>query len=902
MGHFVIYTFGNVDALYNILMSIATFFGGGTFLSMVKLAGVTTLLLFLFNAVGITARGNINQSLDLTFFIKFYMAYWLLAVAPAGQVTIIDKMTGVTKVVAVSGGTGNPHVPLGLVLVNSYMSQFFNALINAYETYFETGASGQPGLGYTKSGMAFGSNFVSSANTFTSGNMQFDINLQNYFANCALPIANNVGAITSVAQSGDLLEFFRSNFREQQQVRYVIQLVGTNNTRTTTRCDTAVDNLSSTWTGMTDNVFSHLAKVLGFNDSSTLYGNFIAAGGVTSTQLLGVAGGMAGSVKQAIAMNIAYKAIQSNAMQVNSNALANAAYDAQQFQQYKAGGELSGEMAARITPAMKIFAESLLFMFYPFMVFYCLVTSNFLPFLKYIKFVATVNAIPFVFEVLNACINWYAQIKSSGVVSDGGFTLMNSSNLYSLNANIVAAANYLSMSVPAIAFALIHGSDIAITGLFSHSADPAKSAASSAAAEAGKGNMNLGNSQIDNTSYGNLQANNISRHNSSSDNLTQGNTNRNNLTEGNTSRNNRTEDNISMHQHNTAPTNKHGSAIDQEVLNSGTVLTKSADGSAYMTQQKSNLAIDANIQSAANKQIQHAYNDAASNETRAQQQLTSTLNDSLNFVKQNAVGEIKQKAATLQTALNASASYDGGAVGEAINLLTGLKGQVGAAASSTSLDQATSSAAHSETADAKISKLNATANSYNTAHARTQQLSTLVSDSSSSSSSISPSAANMLVAAAMNVNNGDANKADAWLKNYGNVKNVIDDVAAGGNKYGENIYEYNPSQTATAQGAAGTELNAQLAQQKAANTYNANGSTTNQQTIDKAQAENDGAYYYKASDVQVDSSDSATGNAVSSVMNKLPKTITVSSYSSDKVQTIELQSQTKKTSVPNNKF
>lgn len=887
MGHFVIYTFGNVDAIYNILMSIATFFGGGTFLSMVKLAGVTTLLLFLFNAVGITARGNINQPLDLTFFIKFYMAYWLLAVAPAGQVTIVDKMTGVTKVVAVSGGTGNPHVPLGLVLVNSYMSQFFNALINAYETYFETGASGQPGLGYTKSGMAFGSNFVSSANTFTSGNMQFDTNLQNYFANCALPIANNVGAITSVAQSGDLLEFFRSNFREQQQVRYVVQLVGTNNTRTITRCDTAVDNLSSTWTGMTDNVFSHLAKSLGFNDSPTMYGNFIAAGGVTSTQLLGVAGGMAGSVKQAIAMNIAYKAIQSNAMQVNSNALANAAYDAQQFQQYKAGGELSGEMAARITPAMKIFAESLLFMFYPFMVFYCLVTSNFLPFLKYIKFVATVNAIPFVFEVLNACINWYAQAKSGMAVTDGGFTLMNSSNLYSLNANIVAAANYLSMSVPAIAFALIHGSDIAITGLFSHSSDPAKSAASSAAGEAGKGNMNLGNSQIDNTSYGNLQSNNLSR---------------NNLSENSINRNNISEDNVSMHQHNTAPTNKHGSAIDQQVLNSGTVVTQAADGSKYMSQQKSSLAIDANIQSQASKQIQHAYNDAASNETRAQQQLTSTLNDSLNFVKQNAVGEIKQKAATLQTSLNASASYDGGAVGEVVNLLTGLKVQVGAAASSTSSDQATSSAAHSETADAKISKLNATANSYNTAHARTQQLSTLVSDSSSSSSSISPSAANMLVAAAMNVNNGDANKADAWLKNYGNVKNVIDDVAAGGNKYGENIYEYNPSQTATAQGAAGTELNAQLAQQKAANTYNANGSTTNQQTIDKAQAENDGAYYYKASDVQVDSSDSATGNAVSSVMNKLPKTITVSSYSSDKVQTIELQSQTKKASVPNNKF
>lgn len=509
MGSFTIYTFGNLDAIYNILMSIATFFGGGTFLSMVKLAGVTTILLFLFNAVGITAKGNISQPLDLTFFIKFYMAYWILAVAPAKTVVIQDQMTGQQKVISVSGGTGNAHLPLGVVLVNSYMSQFFNALITAYEQYFETGSSGQPGLGYTKSGMAFGSNFVSSANTFSSGDLQFDTNLQNYFANCALPVANNSGAITSMAQSGDLLQYFKDNFRTQQQVRYVMQLVGTNNVQTVTRCDMAVDNLSTKWTTMNDDVLTHLAKQLGFNDSPTLYGNFIAAGGVTANQLLGVSGGMSGAVKQAIAMNIAYKAIQTNAMQVNASSLANAAYDAQQFQQYKAGGELSGEMAARIVPALKIFAESLLFMFYPFMVFYCLISSNFMPFLKYMKFVATVNAIPFVYEVLNATINWYAQQKSGQMVTDGGFTLMNASNLYALNANIVAAANYLSMSAPLLAYALVHGSDMALTSLFGHSTDPGKSSASSTGSEAGKGNMNLGNSQLDNSTYGNVNANKV---------------------------------------------------------------------------------------------------------------------------------------------------------------------------------------------------------------------------------------------------------------------------------------------------------------------------------------------------------------------------------------------------------
>ena len=80
-------------------------------------------------------------------------------------------------------------------------------------------------------------------------------------------------------------------------------------------------------------------------------------------------------------------------------------------------------------------------------------------------------------------------------------------NLYSLNGNVVAAANYLSMSTPILAYALISGSDMAITQLFGHSTAPAQSASSSTAKDMSQGNTSMGNTNMDNASYSNVNAN-----------------------------------------------------------------------------------------------------------------------------------------------------------------------------------------------------------------------------------------------------------------------------------------------------------------------------------------------------------------------------------------------------------
>jgi conjugal transfer mating pair stabilization protein TraG len=503
---FIIYTFGNQDIIYETLMSVSSFFGSGTSKGLVRLAGVTLILVFLVNAVGIVTT-NPNRPLDLMAFIRFFLlAYIFVYIGTPRDIVIQDVMTNSPKVISTPARSS---IPLGVILINSYTSQLFYGLIQAYERYFQTGSSGDISLSYTKSGMAFGSNFVSTLPSATTGDPVFDQNLQNYFGNCGLPIAYSQGGMTNLTQTTDIIGFLSSNWTNIQQARFVAQVDG-NGVQSIVDCNTAIQGLKKTWDTNSNSYLSYFAKLAGFSGSQTLIDNFVAAGNSTAAQFLDISSSASDAMKQAIAMNVAYKAIQSNATQVNNSSIALSAYDAQQFQQYKAGGELSGTQAARIVPAIKNFGEQLLYMFYPFMVFYALLAGSFGVVIKYVKFSATINAIPFVYEVLSWGINWYSQNSTSAIATTSGFNLMNASNMYNLNANVVAAANWLSMSVPALAYALISGSDLAITGLFSHATDPGKGTATSTSTDMSKGNLSMGNTQMDNASYNNQSHNNMS--------------------------------------------------------------------------------------------------------------------------------------------------------------------------------------------------------------------------------------------------------------------------------------------------------------------------------------------------------------------------------------------------------
>lgn len=501
MNHtWMIYTYGNQDALYNIIMSIGAFFGGGAVISMVRLAIATAVLIVLSQLTGVMMTGEANRPFEFSFFFRFYLLYAIFVMIPAGNIVLMDEMTNQPKVVATSATN---RIPLGVIAINSFTSVVAHGFINVFEQYFVTGSSGNVALSYSKSGMAFGSNFIAGLPTMTTGDSEFENNLKQYFGNCALPITFSQGALDTLSQQTDILGFLSNNMQDIQKNRFVAQYK--NGAQQITTCADAVKNLNTQWNTNAQQYLTHVAHMVGYPNA--IAANFITAANMTSNDLLQVSNGASDTLKQAISMNLIYKSLYSGAAQVDNAALANAVYDAQQFQQYQGGGMMSSQQAARVVPALKIFAESMLFMLYPLMVFYALITTNFGTVIKYIKWSMTIAAIPLIYEIISALIYWYSSAKTAGIMGEGGFNLMTASGLYDLNSSIAATASWLSMSTPILAYAIVSGSDNAITSVFGHATDPAKNVAAGTGNELSKGNLAFGNTSVDNAGMNTLSAN-----------------------------------------------------------------------------------------------------------------------------------------------------------------------------------------------------------------------------------------------------------------------------------------------------------------------------------------------------------------------------------------------------------
>ncbi|MBY0379504.1 MAG: conjugal transfer protein TraG N-terminal domain-containing protein [Burkholderiales bacterium] len=738
---FEIFTYGNGDFIYETLLSISSFFGGGIVQSMVKLAAVTTVLMFISNAVGVTTRSP-NMPIDYKFFIKFYVIYAMLVGIGVGRtgstIVITDVMDNSSHTIAKPASNS---IPLGLIVIDSFTSKLFNGLIQAYEKYFQTGASGDPSLSYTKSGMAFGSNFVTNLATANTGDAVFNENLRNYFANCGLPIANSQGALSQVSNSSDLIAFFVSNFTDVQQARYV-KYIDQSGNQVPITCLSAITSLQSTWTTKGSSWLNDWATKVGYNNP-TQVSNFVSASNTASGAFLQLSNSGSDAMKQAIAMNTAYQAIQSSALETGNDALALSAYDAMQFQQYKAGGELSGEQASRIMPAMKNFAEALALLLYPLIIFFALLTSSFTPVTKYVKIVATINAIPFVYELLSYSINWYASVKTGSIAAMSGYNLMSATNMYSLNANIVSAANWMAMSTPALAYMLISGSEMAFTGIFAHGTDAGKSIATTTSNDMSKGNVTMGNESIDNQNYGNIS-----------------------------------HDNLSANKFNNQLDMSYGSSQMNERLSSGSSVSRYADGSSNIAQQQSNLRVTPAMTEAIQSSVGRTASEAIASRQSAGHQIQDSFNNAQSYINKYGTSEQKSEMASLGRDINSSVSGGFNLGKSIVGKLTGISAGVdlNTKMSSGSNSSHSMGNSHGQETQHLLQQFGQSVNSYNNAVDQVTQSQMAVSFAQSHAGSLAQNLSTPAWQEAYNQSGGDLNKAESLVNNRQWMQNYVDNT------------------------------------------------------------------------------------------------------------------------------
>ncbi len=488
-----LYVYGNGDFIYEILTSVNFFMNNAK--SFFELAAMLSLIIFAFEATGtIPSRGY-----DWTKFIKIYVILGIFVMTPyPGAVNVHDVITNQDRTFNFRDG----KLPFGMIAPIALTSTVIYRTIMLYQQNFEIDEN----LNYTYSGMNFGANFIQSLDNVSSYDPNFDFNLDMYMQNCGFPLISKAGALSELRRSTDIfstLKKYTSASRYVQQTDYV-RGVGT----FVVPCSQAINDLDQYFENHKDQILQRNAEMIGVSTANGL-DRYKMSAEASAVTLLNISQGAAAAMKQAIGMNVMMASLKSGALAVGNGSLALAAYDAEQFQQYKTTSALSGAASARTIPVLVGIGFALLFLLYPIIIFMAVAMGSYKGIGVFFQILVGINLIPLIYEVLNFITTFYLQKKLGTVITGQGFSYEVSTSLYSFTDNMIVAGNYLATATPLIAYAIVSGSAMALTSVFDHINDPAKNQANNVGTEMARGNQSIGNASIDTSSYNNLNSNKL---------------------------------------------------------------------------------------------------------------------------------------------------------------------------------------------------------------------------------------------------------------------------------------------------------------------------------------------------------------------------------------------------------
>jgi conjugal transfer mating pair stabilization protein TraG len=489
-----LFVYGNGDFIYDILTSVNFFMNHAK--SFFSLAALLSLVMFAVESTGMMP----TRGYDWSKFMKVYLLISIFVMTPyPGKINVHDVITNQDRVFNFRSG----KLPFGLIFPIATVSTVMNRLITLYQQNFEIDEN----LNYTYSGMNFGANFIQSLDNVDSYDANFNFNLDQYMQNCGFPLINKAGALSELRTSPDVfatLAKYTSVARFVQQVDFASSSAGL----IVTPCNQAITQINNYYETNKDKILHNNAQRIGISGASG-YDRFLNSANATASTLLNISQGAATALKQAIGMNMIMASLKNGAQGAGNGTLALAAYDAEQFQQYKTTSVLSGAASARTIPVLVAIGFALLFFIYPIMIFLAISMGSYKAIGVFFQLVIGINLIPLIYEILNYITTFYLEKKLGVVISGQGFSYDVSTSLYSFTDNMIVAGNYLATATPLIAYAIVTGSSMALTSVFSHINDPAKSQANSVGHEYALGNQNIGNTSIDTHSFNTMQGNKL---------------------------------------------------------------------------------------------------------------------------------------------------------------------------------------------------------------------------------------------------------------------------------------------------------------------------------------------------------------------------------------------------------
>jgi murein DD-endopeptidase MepM/ murein hydrolase activator NlpD len=494
---FEIYTFGSGSYVVEALHAIKMFMGSNSYSTLARIAGLIALLWVLLAALRNKSGGTIQADWS---WLLFFMFFYVGLIVPKADVVVIDEIDPPT--------TASPvvtNVPLGVAALAYITTGIGHGLVDKYETFITIPGDQK----YSENGMLFGSNVARALGEMDFPDPAYSSDMNLFIQHCMFPLITSSSGyalpLDVLSTSDDLWMEMKSRSQKNRWVEFSDGTVRT--------CFDAMTSLDNRMNGQV-NTAAGLAgqKLWPTKNLSTAQAAFLSSsGGATAADFMGVTKTGADLTRQAMMIKSVSGALEGASIDSNNQAMAQGVYQAKAEIQQRNMYITMGDMASRTLPIMKAVMEAISYAIAPLVFLFILMPGGVSAFGQYALFMVWLQTWPILYAIINSVMYWYGSRSStnSSLLSDGsyGMAMETMNSIFSTNADMVALAGYMALSIPMISYMLIKGGLNAGGSVYSSLMQPASSAASTASAEQTNGSMTMNSLTMDSANWNNMSAN-----------------------------------------------------------------------------------------------------------------------------------------------------------------------------------------------------------------------------------------------------------------------------------------------------------------------------------------------------------------------------------------------------------
>ncbi len=505
-----IFTLGGGTYLVDLLNAVAAITGGGAFVMLAQIAGITGLAWALFR----TAFGGSWK--DNAKWLLLFVCVWGALVVPKGTVRVVDRLDPALAPAVVA------NVPLGLALFASLTSRVGDGLTRLTEQAFSLPND----LAYRRHGLIFGARLAAATTRMEVTDAVFARNLRAYARQCVFH-ALLLGHISAddLRESTDLWALVTASGSPSagaspaRMVEYVTRGAASGTGATTldraiVTCSAAASRLDALWGAEITRASGIFGMRLfpGVASEALARAELMAALPAAHDFLIGASRSAAEALRQQMVLNAVHDAGEQWSAEAGNAAALRSYTEARAQAQTVSAYRAIGRQAETWVPMLRIVFECLYIGAFPMAVLLMLTPAGGAIFRSYFSGLVWLQSWGPLYAILHrVAMGEAAQRMSAAALMPGGdvgVSLVAQAGIRAVTSDVAVMSGYLSMSVPFLAAALAYGVGRA-TSLATSVLSVGQDAASSAAQEGTTGNISLGNTSADTHRFASVEGHQV---------------------------------------------------------------------------------------------------------------------------------------------------------------------------------------------------------------------------------------------------------------------------------------------------------------------------------------------------------------------------------------------------------